>query len=285
MPILTIARLTLHEAARRRVVLVGVLITLVLIGLTAWGFSQLPTMQCGRVPCSQAQIRLFTATFLILIMYMFSFIIAVGASFLAAPAVATDIESGIALAMLPRPIRRSDIILGKWLGLAVIITVYTALVAAAEFALVKVFVDYLPPEPVIATAFITVQGLTLMTLGLLGSTRLGPMAGGIIAIVMFGLAWMGGIVNTVGQIIENITVVNVATIISLILPTDGLWRGAVYHLEPQVLIAALSSGPRGVTANPFFVDAPPTPAFLVWSALWLVAVLGLAMYSFGKREL
>jgi len=69
-----------------------------------------------------------------------------------------------------------------------------------------------------------------------------------------------------------------------LLPTDGLWRGVIYGLEPQILIAAAQGQPLA-EANPFFAAAPPPFGFLVWVVVWSVLVLGLAALSLRRREL
>ena len=111
------------------------------------------------------------------------------------------------------------------------------------------------------------------------------MVGGVIALVLFGIGWMGGIVGGIGQAFDNATITHVGTVTKLLLPTDGLWRGAVHALEPTaVLVAARGAPGHVVAANPFFAAAPPPLPFLVWAALWIVAVLVVAVVSFRARE-
>ena len=69
---------------------------------------------------------------------MFSFVLAMTAAFLGAPAVGADIESGVALALLARPLRRSDLLLGRWLGLAVAVVGYTIASGALAIGVVVV---------------------------------------------------------------------------------------------------------------------------------------------------
>ena len=69
---------------------------------------------------------------LVLVAFMFSFVLAMTAAFLGAPAIAADVESGVAHAMLARPIRRADLVVGRWLGLAVVVVAYAAGVGPAR---------------------------------------------------------------------------------------------------------------------------------------------------------
>ena len=108
MHVLTIARLTVLEASRRKLLLALALLTLVVIVLTSWGFSRLPTMK----GVTSAEVRVAASQLTILVAFMFSGVLALGSTLVAAPSIASDIESGIALAILPRPIRRSEVLIG-----------------------------------------------------------------------------------------------------------------------------------------------------------------------------
>jgi ABC-type transport system involved in multi-copper enzyme maturation permease subunit len=285
MAILTIMRLTLTEAGRRRLLHAAVFLTLIMVGFTGWGFSRLPTLSCDGHACPEAEIRLTAAVLLILIAYMFNFILAIGAAFIAAPAIAGDVESGLLLALLPRPIRRSDVVLGKWLALVILVAGYAALTCLLEFLVVDWVLDFVPPHPVEAALFLAAQSVVLLSFTLLASTRLSPMTGGVIAVVLFGLAWLGGIAEQIGLAFSNVALTDVGTIMSLLLPTDGLWRGAIYNLEP-VAVLAMAGSSRASSGNPFFFVAgpPPTP-YLIWAVLWVVVILRLAVVSFNQRDL
>jgi hypothetical protein len=124
----------------------------------------------------------------------------------------------------------------------------------------------------------------VLTLALAFSTRFAGMVGGVIAAIVFGIAWMGGIVGGVGAAFGNETITHVGTATKLILPTDGLWRGAVWSLEPAVVVAAQSTLGPAAAANPFFAAEPPPAAYVAWSILWIAAVLGVAIWSFRRRE-
>lgn len=286
MPALIIARLTLREASRRRLLLAVVVLTVIVVGLTAWAFKQVTGLECGgNTPCTPAEIKMIAAILVILITFMFSFVFTVGAVFVTAPAIATEIESGVALAMLPRPIRRSDVILGKWLGLGTLISGYAIATAGLEFLAVWFFVDYTPPNPLGAIAFLVGESLVMLTLALLFSTRLAPMTGGIIALVLFGLGWIGGIAHGVGVALESDAVRNIGVVMNTLLPTDGLWRGALYHLEPAVVIETMGGAGRVTAVNPFFVLSPAPPIFVAWAVVWIAIVLAAAIFSFERREL
>src|SRR5262249_19274133 len=152
-----------------------------------------------------------------------------------------------------------------------------------EIAIVQVVTGYWPPHPGRAVLFLSGEGLVLMTLALLLSTRLSPMTGGIVAVVLFGITWIAGIVSTVGQAINNTTLIHAGTVVNLILPTDGLWRGAAYYLEPAALLALTQTGEARGLSGPFSASAPPPTPFLIWAVGWVIVVLGMAVLRFNRR--
>ncbi|GAA2710634.1 ABC transporter permease [Micromonospora olivasterospora] len=277
--VLTVAALTLQEAARRRVLRALAVLTVVLLALSAWGFSRIDA-EFGGLTSGEA--RIASATVLNLVMFGLSLIAALGTAFLAGPTVAGDIESGTALAILARPVRRWAVLLGKWLGLVAFGGGFVALAGLAQLLIVRVTVGYWPPAPATGLALLAVQAMVLLTLGLLLSTAISPMASGVVAVGLFGATWIAGVVGSVGEALGNESVARVGTISRMLLPTDGLWRGAMNAFQDPGLLAQL--GP-GLQAHPFLNHASLTVTYLAWAALWLAVVLGLAAMAFHRRDL
>ncbi|MEP7003863.1 MAG: ABC transporter permease subunit [Chloroflexota bacterium] len=284
MRALVIARLVIREAGRRRLLLALLILTLVVVALTGWGFSRIPTITQRGVPLPDLQVKIVASQFLIVTMFMFSFVLAMAAVFVASPQISGEVESGTALAILSRPMGRSQYVAGKWIGLAALVAIYAGGAGAIELGVVNAVVGYIPPEPVAFIGFVIAEGLTIMTLALLLSTRLSGMVGGVIALVLFGIAWIGGIVGGIGTAFDNAAITHVGTVTKLLLPTDGLWRGAVYALEPQSFIAAGSQAGAAAAANPFFAATPAPLSFELYVVGWVILVLGLTVYSFHARE-
>ena len=95
MATLTIASLTIREAARRRLVLALVILTLVVIGFTGWGFQHLTHLTGpGTQPLPAGELRLGTAQVLILVEFMFSGVLALSAVAAASPSISGEVELG-----------------------------------------------------------------------------------------------------------------------------------------------------------------------------------------------
>jgi ABC-type transport system involved in multi-copper enzyme maturation permease subunit len=280
-----IARLTLVEASRRKLLLALGILTLVVIAVVGYGFYRLPSIGGGREPLNHDDIKQFASILTILTFFMFSFVLSFAAVFVAAPAISADIESGIVLAIVPRPVRRADIVVGRWLGLCFLVAVYVVVATGLELLVVDLVIGYLPPFPVQAIGYLVVEGVVAVTLGLLLSTRLAPMTGGIIATILLLMVWFAGIVGNIGLAFGNDTVSAFGTVSRIIVPTDGMWRGALYYLQTSQLLAAQSLAGRRAAANPFYAPSPPGLPYLLWTLAWIAGLLGLSTWSFRRREL
>jgi ABC-type transport system involved in multi-copper enzyme maturation permease subunit len=285
MAALVIARLTIAESIRRRIIWVLLGLTVFSVTLTTWGVERLVSL-ARENGTGEIEIFIGVSQVLVLVAFMFSFVLAMTAAFFGAPAIATDVESGVAHAMLARPIRRADLVVGRWLGLAVVVAAYAAASGLLEIAAFRLVSGYAPPNPLEAVAYLAAQAIVLMTVALLLSTRLAAMASGAICVVLFGLGWMAGVFAGVGRLLDAGALVSVADASRWALPTDGLWRGAIHALQPPlvVLVAAGRLG-SAADANPFFATSAPDPAFLAWCVVWTAIVLGVAAFSLERRDL
>ncbi len=281
--VMTIAALTLREAFRRRVLLALVALTVVLLALSGWGFSRLAA-ESGASTLTSGQARLTASIVLNLVMFGFSLIAALGTAFLAGPTLSGETESGIALAVLARPIRRSAFLLGKWLGLVVFGSGFVVLAGLAQCLVVRATVDYWPPESFTALALLAAQTTVLLTLAVLLSTAVSPMASGVIAVGLFGAAWIAGVVGGIGESLGNEAVASVGAVSRMLLPTDGLWRGAMHAFQdPSALVEF--GGSEAPEAFPFLSVAPLTVIYLAWAVAWVAMVWGLAAASFVRKDL
>ncbi len=280
--VLTIAALTVREASRRRVILAVAGLTVVLLVLSGWGFSRLAA-EAGADTLTSGEARLTASIVLNLVMFGFSLIAALGTAFLAGPTLAGETESGIALAVLARPIRRPAVLLGKWLGLVTFGASFAVLAGLAQCLVVLATVGYWPPQPAVALALLAGQTVVLLTLALLLSTLISPMASGVVAVGLFGATWIAGVVGGVGEALGNDGVARVGTVSRMILPTDGLWQGAMHAFQDPSALVQFGGDEAG--AFPFLGEAPLTGTYLAWAAVWVAIIWAVAAASFQRKDL
>jgi ABC-type transport system involved in multi-copper enzyme maturation permease subunit len=280
---LTIAKLTIGEAARRRVLWVLLILAAIAVSLTAWGVASLVDGARGR-GLTDLDIKFAVSQILIFIAFMFGFVLVMTAAFFGSPAIATELENGIAQAMLARPLPRSSYLLGRWLGLGLVIVAYAVVSGLLAIGVVGLVSGYVPPDPILPVAYLAGQALVLLSLTVLLSTRLPPIAGGAIAVVAYGLAWMAGVLGKIGLALDSSSLVGVSEASRFLLPTDALWQGVVFGLEPSFVINA-AQGEFVARTSPFFAASGPSPAILAWSVVWVGLVLALAVAQLRRREL
>ena len=278
---LTIAALTLREAFRRRVVWALLILTVALLALSGWGFSKLIGLDTELGTMTSGEARLVASVLLNLIMFGLSLIAAIGTAFLARPTVAGEVESGQALVVLARPVRRSAVLFGKWLGLVAFGCGYVVVAGLTQMLVVRLTVGYWPPAPASGLALLAAETVVLLTLALLLSSVISPMASGIVAVGLFGATWIAGVVGGLGGALGNEGVERVGAVSRVLLPTDGLWRGAMNAFQDPIALPQMGAGEAGF---PFLADAPLTLAYLAWAAVWVAVVWGLTALSFQRRD-
>jgi len=289
--ILQIARFTLQEAISRRLVLAGVVISLGFVGLYTLGFhfAYDKSLENSSSPEARLSLGVAFATLTLFGVYVINYLASFLALFLSVAAVSGEIDSGTLHAVLARPLKRSEFIVGRWLGYACIIGVYIVAMTGLVLLVAYVIAGYEVPNPLPALLLMLLEGVLLLTLSLLGSTLLPTLANGVVVFTLLGLAWLAGVIEFVGRLLASApdstggdALLNIGTTVSLLLPSDALWRGASYYLESPSLLAALATTRGGV---PFFSTLPPAPALIWWSLGYVVVLLSVAVLAFRARDL
>ena len=280
---IAVARLTIGETVRKKILWVLVVLAVIAVALTAWGVTLV--MNAARdAHTSDLQIKLGVSQVLIFIAFQFGFVLAMTAAFLGSPAISADLESGVAQAMLARPLRRSSYLLGRWLGLALVVVLYAALSGLLAIGAVALVSGYTPPSVLVPVAYLAGQALIILTLTVVLSTRLPAIAGGAVAVVAYGIAWLAGVLGHIGIALGTNGLVGVSNFARILLPTDTMWQGVVFGLEPSIVIDSIGSQ-QVAQGNPFFALEPPNPAYVIWAVAWVVLALVLAVVLLRRREL
>jgi ABC-type transport system involved in multi-copper enzyme maturation permease subunit len=289
--VLQIARFTLQEAISRRLVLAGVLISLGFIGLFTLGFRVAYDRSLENAPTLETRISLGVAfaTLTLFGVYVVNYLASFLALFLSVGAVSSEIDTGTLHAVLARPLRRSEFIVGRWLGYATMICVYIVTMTGLVLLIARLISGYEVPDPVQALLLMLLEGVLLLTVSLFGSTLMSTMANGVVVFTLLGLAWLAGIIEFVGRLLQNApdatgsnAMLNIGIGVSLLLPSDALWRGASYYLESPSMLAVMGGARGGI---PFFSSTPPATALIVWSLAYVGIMLSGAVVAFKVRDL
>ena len=184
-------------------------------------------------------------------------------------------------ALAARPIPRWRILLGKALGLGVMLTAFVAVSTGAATAIVYLIADYLPENPVLPPLLILLAAWVVQSLTILGTTRLPTIANGILVFALFALGMIGGIVEQLGAAIENDTMLNIGISSSLLIPSR-----AIFDMASQRLISGIAMPtPGGASGGPFILANPPSLWMAIYAVAYSVAALSAAVRSFSLRDL
>ena len=276
MRVLAIAWLSVAEASRRRLVLAGSLVGGAFVALFVAGLALIEGRAAADAPASA-----FAATFLTLLgLYAVSFLTGLLAVFVGAGVVSGDLDTGTLHAVLARPLSRAGYLLGRWAGLAALLVAYAGGLAGCLLTAAWWLSGYNAVDPPAAVGFLALQALTLLSLALLGSTLLPTVTNGLIVLSLFGLSWLGGIVGGIGRTIGNEPMAAVATVLSVLVPSDTVWRAASYFAQSPLLAAA-----GDLPGMPLASSAPPAAGLLWWAAVYPVLLLAIAAVAFARRDL
>jgi ABC-type transport system involved in multi-copper enzyme maturation permease subunit len=283
MHALTIARFTIQEAISRRLILAAAVLSLIFVGLYALGFSFLfaTAPPFANRTATSTDVATAGTILTVLGLYAVHFLSSFLALFLTVGAISSEIDSGTLHAVLARPIRRADVVAGRWLAYAGLIAIYVVVMASAILALAWLVTGYQPFDPLRAIALMGLGAILLLTVSLFGSTLLSTLANGVVAFTLFGLAWLGGIIEYTGGMVQNDAMVNLGIVISLLVPSDALWKSASFYAQSPLFLAI--GGTRGQV--PFIGATPPTVPFVAWSLAYLGVFLTLAVRAFSRRDL
>jgi Cu-processing system permease protein len=271
------SELTFREAQRRRILSVALIMGLAFLLLFALGFHYVYLqMEKDQVISEQGQI--ITAFLLTAGLYAANLLIMVIAVLVSVTTISGEIDSHTIDALLTKPIRRWEVVLGKWLAFAALLAIYTLFLAGGLMLIVYARTGYIQDNIPAGLALMVLQAMIILSITIAGGTRLSTLANGVLAFTLYAIAFLGGWVEQFGALFRNEAAVNIGIITSLIMPTEILWKKAQSLFQPR-----LTSNPY--TAGPFAIASQPSNLMILYGILYMLFFLAFAMWSFSKRDL
>lgn len=274
---LTIVHMTLHEAARRRILVATLIGALAFLVLYAVGFYFIAGNVEKEAGPSLIQQRMILNFFTLAGLYATHFLTIMTAVLLPVDTLAGEISSGVVQTLASKPVHRATIVLGKWFAFCVVVTGYLVVVAGGVLLIARVMGHFSPPGLVIGLPLMMLEAMVLVSVSIAAGAHLTTVTTGVLAFGLYGLAFLGGWVEQVGGFTRNIPAQNVGTVASLILPSEALWQRAAYHMQPTIM--------RELTLTPFSPASLPSEAMVWWAVGYIVVAMGLAVRGFARRAL
>jgi Cu-processing system permease protein len=274
--IFTIARLTIRETQRRRILWIGALMGIGFLTVFGLGFHFIFTDMTRSLSADESQFPLLFLTLAGL--YATNFLVIMVSVLISVATISGEIESHTIESLLTKPISRWELVAGKWAGYALIIFLYVLLLPGGVMLVVFLRAGFAVDNVIPGLALIYLGGLIALTVSMVGGTRLSTLANGALAFMLFGIAFVGGWVEQIGAILRNETAVDIGIVSSLIMPTEILWKKASSLFEPQLVSGFEFAGP-------FSVASQPSNAMIAYSLFYLAFLFALALLLFSRRDL
>lgn len=274
--IFVIAQLTFREAMRRKIVLAALLLGVAFLIIFDLGFYFIKRDVANSFAPERVYLEAYNFMTLAGLYVVHFLCIAIGA-LITADSLAGEIQSGTIQTTITKPIRRSAVVIGKWLGQATLIFLYLSLMGGGVVLSVKLLSGYLTPNWFTGLGLLYFNGLIMMTLTLAFSSSMSTLATGGAVFGAYGIAFIGGWVERIGAALNNQTAVDLGIFSSLLLPSEALWNKASAQMVSP--LARLSG------ATPFTAASEPSTLMVFYSLIYLLATLVIAIRLFAKRDL
>lgn len=276
----TIAHLTLHEAKGRKVVQAALILGIAFLAIFATGFyfiyQDLQSPIRGFVPRRMQQSVAISFVGMAGL-YAVNFLTVMMAVLMPVDTLSGEIRSGAIQTLVSKPISREQVVIGKWLGFWLLLAGYLVLMAGGVLLIVRLISGQTTSNAGVGLALMLLESTVLLTLSILGGTRLSTLANGVMVFGLYGFAFIGGWLEQIGTLFGNATAQNIGVITSLVIPTESLWQLAAYNMQSPLI--------RDMAITPFFVSSVPSSAMIVWAIAYIALMLLLALRQFRTRDL
>ena len=278
-----LARMTFREAVRRRIVLTGLVLGVLFLIVFSVG-SRMISIEIAREAIAEGGaayrnvMRTEMSNFLLMAgLYAVTFLSVAMGALLGADTLAGEINSGSIQTIVTKPVRRSHVVFGKWLGFAGLLGLYAVLMSGGVVLIIFFQSDYLPRNLLAGLSLIYLESLLVMTISLAGSSAMPALATGGMVFGLYGLAFLGGWIEQIGSLARNPAAVQIGIVTSLVVPTEALWRRAAYEMQTPL------AGALGM--SPFGAFSVPSLLMVLYAIVYLVIVLAIGVSTFNRRDI
>jgi ABC-2 type transport system permease protein len=190
---------------------------------------------------------------------------------------AGEISSGTIQAIATKPVSRWQILVGKFFGFIAMISAYVVVMFSGTVAVSYWTVGVTPQNPARGVLLIILECAVALSVTFLLGTWFSTLTNGVLVLGLQGLAFMGGWLEQVSGFSQSAHIVTLGVVTSLIMPGESLWRRAAFEMQTP-LAASLSF-------SPFANVSIPSGVGVIYAGIFLIVVLGFAIYHFQTRDL
>ena len=274
-----LARLTFREAVQRKIALGALLLGIVFLGVYGAGLYFIRQELAREGQGGNALVTNQIYNFLALSgLYVVNFLFVMMAVLTSVDTIAGEVVSGRIHTLASKPLRRWEILVGKWVGFVVMLSLYLLLMGGGVAGIASAVTGYRMPNLLRGLGLIWLNGILLLNVTMLGGTRLSTLANGVLVFAAFGVAFVGGWVEQIGSFLDSQAAVTLGIVSSLLMPSEALWKRAAYEMRSLVVD---TTGFSPFTSG----SSIPSALMIGYAALYALIALGVAVWSLERRDL
>lgn len=285
----TIVRLTFREMLNKKILYLGLIMTLIYLGFFGFGMY---SMADGMKEAPSISRLGAAAAVMAAGIYVSGLLVSAVTIFSSVGSISSEIENGILQAVVAKPLRRSDVFLGKFFGLGLTTIGYSLLIFLATTLIVRHFFNLQSSSYFTALLLFCLEPLILLVITMWGSTFMTTLGNGVTVFILYCLSVVGGMVEQIGGQLANVnamvggspidgsSLLTFGILSSLIMPTDSMYR-----LVNFTLLYKSSVPVEALNFNPFSTMSPPSIWAVVYTALYLLVFLYLGVRAFNRRDI
>ncbi|MBV9038134.1 MAG: ABC transporter permease subunit [Acidobacteriaceae bacterium] len=272
----TMAGVTFHEAARKQILWMALLAGaafLLLFGIAL--HFQIEAFHDGHVrPFIQKQVL---SGMLMMGLYAIDLLVVVMTVLTSVDTLSGEIASGTIQAMATKPVRRWELLTGKWLGFSAMLTLYITMMVfginGLTYLMTGVTARHLPQ----GLGLIWLESMLLLSVCFFFGTSFSTLTNGVLVLGLHGLAFLGGWIEQAGALTNTPKAVAVGVVASMMMPSESLWRRAAFEMQSPLATA--------VNMSPFSGASVPSPMMIGYAALYMAVFFVLAIRRLSNRDL
>ncbi|MHB0914557.1 MAG: ABC transporter permease [Thermoleophilia bacterium] len=268
MKLWALARFTIYDTARSKTMITGLILSLLYLAVVP----MLSTTSGGTTIVGGADQGAAARDFLSFALGGLNFIAMLMAIFTTLGTIYAEVDRGTILAVVTKPVKRWEIVIGKWLGHVAMMGGYVLLMGMMLWMTVALDSGTLVPEffPVIGLICLNVVAMVSVTLAL--SVLLPVAANGIFAVLIFLTSSNLKILTEIGDTSGNIVFWLLANLLRLTMPI-----GEVSDLVSSILV----DSSRAEVEQAF----TPHSWIFIYEIAYIVLVMATAAWVFRRRDL
>ncbi len=280
-----IAKSTFQEVYRKRIVHVIAVLTLLYWGILGFIVYSQPR-EFGMSESLIGALINVSSLISILGFYLSSMLLAFLTVMLSVGIISSEVEDGTVLTLLTKPIRRYEYVLGKYLGIAIMISIYatvlfSAIVLFAFLGKQNFFQVFGVWAMLKGFAFFLLQPLAISAVAVFGSTIFKTVNNGIFVIALYLLGTIGGLMEQIGGFANVPDLTTFGILASLFAPFEVIYRKLISSIFANVGgFTSLMGG--SMTGGP---GTEPSIWMMVYVLVYMACAIGFAVRRMNRRDI